>query len=109
VKGAIDGVIGGIKSALSFVSDLWSKITGANNAAAAIPAPAAAGLGFAAVGGSPSLARSGLLTPTARAATSSGGGGVSIVVNGALDPDAVARQIQSILRRRGRGTGGIVL
>jgi hypothetical protein len=30
-------------------------------------------------------------------------------VNGALDPDAVARQIERILRGRGRRSGGLVL
>jgi len=38
-------------------------------------------------------------------AMSSGSGGVTIIVNGALDPDAVARQIQTILLRRKRTTG----
>lgn len=36
-----------------------------------------------------------------------GGGGVYITINGALDPDAVARQIESILTRRARRTGGV--
>jgi Mrp family chromosome partitioning ATPase len=107
VKGAIDAVVGGIQSALSWVGNLWDKITGAGNAAAAIPAVASAGPVVAAAATSPSLARS-LAAPRAAAGTSSGGG-ISIVVNGALDPDAVGRQIESILRGRGRRSGPVIV
>lgn len=36
-----------------------------------------------------------------------GAGAVHITVNGALDPDAVARQIAGLLERRGRRVGGV--
>jgi hypothetical protein len=63
--------------------------------------------GFAA-GTSPSLGRSGVLT--ARTVTASAaGGGPTIIVQGALDPDAVARQIAALLRGRDRRAGGIIL
>jgi hypothetical protein len=110
VMGAINGVIGGIQKAASFVSDLWGKITGASSAAASIPVPAgvtSSSYGFAAA--SPSLGRAGLLAAPRAAAGTTSPGGVSIVVNGALDPDAVARQIENILRGRGRRSGGTVL
>jgi hypothetical protein len=106
VKGAIDGVIGGIQSAMSWVSDLWGKITGAASAAASIPAvPGGTSVqGFTAA---PSLART-LAAPRA-APAAAGGAPIVLTVNGALDPDAVARQIQAILTGRGRRGGGIVL
>lgn len=43
--------------------------------------------------------------PTGRAAGSTDGAAVVININGALDPDAVARQIQQILGRRARRIG----
>jgi phage-related minor tail protein len=105
VQGAIDSVVGGIQSALSWVGNLWDKISGAKSAAASIPAPASAAYGFAA---SPSLARSGLLAaPAPRAAATPAG--PTIIVNGALDPDAVARQIENLLRGRGRRSGGLIV
>jgi hypothetical protein len=36
------------------------------------------------------------------------GGGTTVIVNGALDPDAVARQIDTLLARRRRRVGGVV-
>lgn len=49
-------------------------------------------------------------TTLAALAAMGAGGGVTIInVNGALDPDAVARQIERLLERRGRRTGrGII-
>jgi hypothetical protein len=109
VMDAVRGIGSAIQSAIGWAGDLLGKILGAGNAAAAVPGGTSV-QGFAAVSApAPSLARSGLLTPATRAANGSGGGGTTIVVNGALDPDAVARQIASILRGRGRRAGGIVL
>jgi hypothetical protein len=42
-------------------------------------------------------------------ARSGGSGGINITVNGAIDPDSTARQIRSILERRGRRSGGIAI
>jgi hypothetical protein len=36
-------------------------------------------------------------------------GGVHITVNGALDPDAVARQIAALLSRQARRRAGVVI
>jgi hypothetical protein len=109
VQDAIDSVIGGIQSAASFVSDLWGKITGASSAAASIPVPKAAApagaVGFTAAS-SPSLGRSGLLAPRA---TTAAVAGPTIIVQGALDPDAVARQISALLTRRSRRAVGVQL
>jgi len=106
VKGAIDGVIGGIQSAMSWVSDLWGKITGAASAAASIPAvPGGVSVqGFAAA---PSLART--LAAPAPTAAATRGAGIVVNVSGALDADAVARQIRAILAGQDRRAGGIVL
>lgn len=42
-----------------------------------------------------------------RSTTTGGAGGITINVTGALDPDAVARQIDRILRSRSRRVGGV--
>jgi hypothetical protein len=93
---------------MSWVSDLWGKITGAASAAASIPAVpggvSASTQGFAAA---PSLART-LATP-APTASASRGAGIVVNVSGALDADAVARQIRAILAGSDRRAGGIVL
>lgn len=49
----------------------------------------------------------GVATRAGMGATSSNGAGVTINVNGALDPDAVARQIERILTARARRIGGV--
>jgi phage-related protein len=110
VMSAISGIGSAIQSAIGWAGDLLGKILGAGDAAASVPGGTAVmSVGGFAAAQSPSLARSGLLaTPSTRAAAA-GSGGVTITVNGALDPDAVARQIDALLRRRGRRTGGTVL
>jgi phage-related protein len=107
VMSAISGIGSAIQGAIGWAGDLLGKITGAGNAAAAVPGGTMA-VGPTVATSSPSLARAGLLG-AGRSAPASSAGGVSIVVNGALDPDAVARQIESILRGRGRRTGGVIL
>jgi len=109
VMGAISGIGSAIQSAIGWAGDLLGKILGAGNAAAAVPGGtmAVSGVGFAAAP-SPSLARSGLLTPAARS-SSGGGGGFTVVVQGALFPDDAARAITDVLRRRDRRAGGIEL
>jgi len=72
--------------------------------AAPAPAPALARTAFAA----PSLARGASASPMLTASGSSGGD-VNITVQGAIDPDATARQIQRLLTGRGRRSGGIIL
>jgi hypothetical protein len=108
VMSAISGIGSAIQGAIGWAGDLLGKITGAGNAAAAVPGGTMAA-GPVVATSSPSLARAGLLGAGRSAPASSAGGGISIVVNGALDPDAVARQIESLLRGRGRRTGGVIL
>jgi hypothetical protein len=111
VMGAISGIGSAIQSAIGWAGDLLSKITGAGNAAAAVPggtSVAAAGVTGFTAGTSPSLARSGVLGARAVPATTAAGG-TTIVVQGALDPDAVARQIGALLRGRDRRAGAVIL
>jgi hypothetical protein len=101
-----------IGDAASWVGDLFSA--SGTVALTPVAAGSAAGL-FGSAGG----VAAGYTTPTFGASmTSLGGGGstaaqgpggnVYITVTGALDPDAVARQIEKILRNRARNTGGQV-
>lgn len=101
ISGAISGVIGGIQSALSWVGDLWDKIT--NTPSPEVP-PMGAPVVAAAT--SPSLARSGMLATGYATTSSRAASGTTVIVQGALDPDAVARQIADLLARRGRRMGG---
>jgi hypothetical protein len=100
VRGAIENVIQAVKDLTNWLNNIKvpnikiPHIPGVNLAVS--PVPAVAGVGaFAA----PAV-------PVSRAGMTTAGGGVVINVNGALDPEAVARQIQSILGghvRRVRG------
>ena len=93
IKGGIQGVIDKIKL-IKFPTlpswlpgDFMQKSAPAPTTAAAFAAPRVAG--------------------HTTAATVAGAGGVTINVQGALDPDAVARQIERILRTRSRRVGGV--
>lgn len=104
VKSAIDAVINAIKSAISWASNLASKIPiiGGLFSSSKSSAPNSVGVR---VGASPSLAGRAMgLAPVTRAAIA---GGAHITVNGALDPVAVARQISLILRQQERRTGAV--
>lgn len=96
LMGVINSVIGMIQSVINKIKSIKMPSIDLNPFAASAPgatATATAGAMRAGVVGA---------APAARAA----GGGVSIVVNGALDPDAVARQIRRILSGHDRRTGG---
>jgi len=99
IRSAIDGVISAI-SRIKFPK-LPSWLPG-DFMQKSGPAPA----GFAVAGyASPTVAT----RRAAAAASSSSGpaGGITINVSGALDPDAVARQIERILKGRSRRVGGV--
>ena len=69
-----------------------------------------AGLFAATAAAAPAIAgRAGLSSSPVIPAGAFAGGVTVINVTGALDPDAVARQIESLLRRRGRRTGPVIL
>jgi len=98
IKGAIDGVISAI-SKIKFPK-LPSWLPGDFMQGTAAPT------GFAVAGyASPTVAaRAGV---AASSASGTAGGGITINVSGALDPDAVARQIERILKGRSRRVGGV--
>lgn len=100
VKNAIYGLIGAVGSLISKLGSIhWpkppsflSKIPGLGSFSAA-PAPD----GFAARAASGAAAPMVAGRPSVRAATTSSTGGINITVNGAVDPEATARQIRRIL------------
>lgn len=97
VRGMINGMIAGFNAAI----DLANKIPGVNiGKIPTLQAASATSLYYPAGGVSP-LTRAGSPAGSARAA----GGAVNITVNGAIDPDATARQIRRILATHDRRTG----
>lgn len=133
IGGALRGLstlIGGIAAAAQFAAsqvqslvDALSALTTTKVAGTAVIAPRAAVPGaLGALAGAAPLALSGpaagppAFTPAASSllpALSGAAGALGPVtvinVTGALDPDAVARQIDSILRARGRRAGPVIL
>lgn len=105
IRDAVDSVIGRIRDLIAWFGRIripkisLPSIPGFNSAAAL---SAAAAPGVAATSGR-------LAAP--RAASSSRSGGVTFVINGAIDPEATARQIRRILsahdRRVGLGGAGL--
>ena len=100
VKDAIGWLIDKVNALLGVLGDIhfpsvpsWVPIVGGSSA------PAPAGTRAPTVG-----TRSGPVGMSARSTT---GPGLTINVNGALDPDAVARQIQRLLTQRSRRVGGV--
>lgn len=106
MRDAVDAVVGAVQDLVGWLDNihvpdlgkiggLVSKIPGLGRAAApTVAAPSVAAFGAPRVRGG-GLARSG----------ASAGGGPTIVVNGALDPEATARQIQRILAGHDRRVG----
>lgn len=99
VKGAIDAVVDAIRRLIDWFGKIkvpkisLPSIPGFNSASAAsVAAPVSAG------------ARS-LAAPMA-APTTSSGGGLTIVIQGAIDPESTARQIRRILSAHDRRVGG---
>jgi hypothetical protein len=116
VKTAIDNVINGIKKAIDWAKNLASNIPVIGGLFKSSPAPAAAaaasrsmGTRFWVPGGTtPDLASRGLLGsagPSPRAA----GGGATVIVQGALDPVAVAKQIRALLLSQQRRGGAVMV
>jgi hypothetical protein len=105
VKAAIDRVVSAVQGLIGWIGRIkfpsppsfLSKIPG-NPLSLSAPSPAASGRGYVAA---PALGRG----MRARATTSSAGSGITIVINGALDPEAVARRIGAILSGHERRVG----
>jgi hypothetical protein len=104
LAGAIGNVIGKIQSLIGWLGRIKVPkihIPGVGKAApAAVP-------GVARLGATPAV--TGVSRGITAAAAPTGAPGVTIVVNGALDPDAVARQIRRLLTAHGQRTGTPVL
>ncbi len=98
VESAVRRVIGAVESLIGWLNRIkvpkisLPKLPGLNTTTAITPA----GPGVATTAGR-------LATPSSRASTSSAG--VTIVINGAIDPEATARQIRRILNAHGRRMG----
>ena len=107
IKSAFDGVIGVVKSVIDWISkikipDLGGIASKLNPFSKSAPAPAVA---TSAVG-------LGALTTAATArvgGTANSAGGVTIVIQGAIDPVSTAKQIRQILRDDTRRRGGVVV
>lgn len=102
VVGPINSVISAVQSLISWlgkikVPNVGSMISSLNPFM--LPPPAPVRYAAPAVPGSGTRAATGTM--------SAGAGGITINVSGALDPDAVARQIERVLRSRSRRVGGI--
>jgi phage-related protein len=102
IKGIVDKITGAIQDVLDLIGKIKipkgvTDFIGAVNPFAVVPGGASPTM-FAA----PSVA--GRATTSS---SSSSSGGVTINVTGALDPDAVARQIDRILSGRSRRVGGV--
>lgn len=101
IKGAVDGVIGAIQGVIDWfgrlsvpdwIGGLFGRGAPAASSASLAGAPALAGTSRAGSG-----------------APATSGPGVHITINGALDPDAVARQVQYLLNRQDRRRVGVTI
>jgi phage-related protein len=102
VKGAIDAIIGAVNSLIGALSRIkipkLPSLSDLNPFSVVPPAPAVGAARGAPMPGA---------RATGGAFSTAGGAPVVINVTGALDPDAVARQIERILRARSRRVGGV--
>ena len=102
-ESALDALINGVRSLVNWLKNIkaptinWPSVPSWVPGFGMVTPPAVAGLGAA-----PTIGTRGLT-----AASSTGGAGVVINISGALDPDAVARQIERILAGRSRRVGGV--
>lgn len=103
IKDAVSWLIDKLKAAWDWASKLIAKIPFVGSFLSSAPAVAAAPSAATSIG-----LRSGI---SARAGTrrAGAGAGTQIIVQGALDPVAVANQIESLLLRQRRRLGGVAL
>lgn len=124
IRAAFDAVSSAISSVISWIKKIkwpeppsWLKSIGSgigsifSFSAAPASAPAMRSLSAApavsTLAATPSVVGR-IARATARAAAPADSG-TNITVNGAIDPDAVARQIERLLRRRQRRVGGVTI
>lgn len=117
IESAFQGVINIIQKVIDWISkikvpDAVISAIDKINPFSLVPAPAPAPAGYASIApssaGYPTMRGLGLSTraPSARSAAA-GQAGVTIVIQGALDPVAVARQVRGVLRDDTRRRGGV--
>jgi hypothetical protein len=107
VTTSIDWVIKKVKEAIEWFKKLLSSIPvigGLFGGGQMAPAPSMAAVAYTPAG---SLVGVAPRLSTRRSSRAGGGGGVTVNVSGALDPVAVARQIQRILLSQDRRVGGV--
>jgi hypothetical protein len=127
LRSVVDGVVGKVKSLIGIFGRIhvpsisFGGITSAIDSAIAavqrlidwlnrihVPSIKIPGVGKSAPGMAPALGPAMFgASPTMGRAALAGGGNVYITVQGAVDADATARQIERILRRRGRRIGAV--
>ena len=125
VLGVFDSIIGGIKKAFNWVSDLWGKITGASSAASGLSAQSYSAQAYAlpvrqyamarsitplaaTAYATPNLTRAVLAAPLSRTDTSRPTSltvNINVDAHGNLDNDKVAGEIVSSLDRWARVRG----
>ena len=106
ITAAFNGVVSAVKSVIDWISkikipDLGSIASKLNPFSASAPAPTV-----------PGPAQAGAFTTAATAkvgGTANSNGGVTIVIQGAIDPVSTAKQIRQILRDDTRRRGGVVV
>jgi hypothetical protein len=111
IRSAINGVISAVQSLIGWLGRIHVpkiKIPHIPGVSGAAVAPAVAGP-FAARTASAYGAAPRVAAPGARSTSSTAPGAVVINVNGALDPEAVARQIRRLLGAHGQRTGAAVV
>lgn len=105
IKSAVNGAVDAVKSLISWLGRIKvPKISIPNPFKSGRSAVTSSRVGLAAATAAPTV-RGLSASPVALASTASGGGGVTIVVQGALDPEGVARQIRRILGTHGTRVG----
>lgn len=116
IRSAFDRVVDAIRSVIEWLGKI--KIPDALSKAGDIiggifgrsAAPAATSTGTRAFSATAAPTARGFAAPSLSSlASASSGGGVTVVVQGALDPVAVARQIRQILSNDQRRRGGVVI
>lgn len=115
MRGAVNAVIGAIRSLISWVGSLISKIAGIHfpsvpsglsniigKLTRSAPVPSGVGAGARTFAPAPTGFSRGVGT---HVATGGGGAGITININGAIDPEGVARQVRGILGGHDRRVG----
>jgi hypothetical protein len=111
ILGPIQAAIDAVRSLIDWIGNIKLPSFGGildklNPFSAPAPAPAVARVGYARYA-APGVGRAAGAGAVGAVGIRGAQAPIQITVNGALDPDAVARQIQRILKQRGRRVGGV--